>query len=295
AEQAQLPPAGEGGEGQAQVECEEQSQPVAESAEAANTPAEGAEAVKVPAVEGSDAAQPPAEGAEAIQAPGDDAGTAPPPGEGAEAAGDAADGEEKVPALVKVVHSARSVFRQRDQKEYDPFTAHLERRITKLFEALDTEGTGRVDVHELGTLIRSVGCCPSESDLQEMVTQLEEEGQPGLIRLETVMPYIIQCVEDRKYPSATAEQLLQAFEVLAEEQEGLEEIVRGPSGPAKKEKKEEDEGTIPQDKLVHILTEEGEHFSQEEVEEMLSVVSASDSARVDYTEFVKQLVVPELW
>ena len=80
-------------------------------------------------------------------------------------------------------------------------------------QALDTEETGRVDVHELGTLIRSVGCCPSETELQEMVTQLEEEGQPGFIRLQTVMPYIIQCVEDRKYPSASTEQLLQAFQV----------------------------------------------------------------------------------
>ena len=70
-----------------------------------------------------------------------------------------------------------------------------------------------MDVHELGTLIRSVGCCPSETELQEMVTQLEEEGQPGFIRLQTVMPYIIQCVEDRKYPSASTQQLLQAFQV----------------------------------------------------------------------------------
>ena len=85
--------------------------------------------------------------------------------------------------------------------------------MTLLPQALDTEQTGRVDVHELGTLIRSVGCCPSETELQEMVTQLEEEGQPGFIRLQTVMPYIIQCVEDRKYPSASTEQLLQAFQV----------------------------------------------------------------------------------
>lgn len=70
-----------------------------------------------------------------------------------------------------------------------------------------------MDVQELGTLVRSVGCCPSESDLQEMVTQLEAEGQPGLITLQTVMPHIVQCVEDRKYPSASQEQLLKAFDV----------------------------------------------------------------------------------
>lgn len=80
--------------------------------------------------------------------------------------------------------------------------------------------------------------------------------------------------------------------MLAEEKE--EEVQR--PGPQKSDKlKEEEKGTIPQDKLVHIMTEEGEHFSQEEVEEMLSVVSASETGRIDYTEFVKQLLVSELW
>ena len=44
---------------------------------------------------------------------------------------------DAVPRLLKVVQSARGVFRQRDVKEYDPFTAHLERRITKLFQVMD--------------------------------------------------------------------------------------------------------------------------------------------------------------
>ena len=60
-----------------------------------------------------------------------------PPGEGSvgePAAADQHQQEPAVPQLVKRVHSARSVFRQRDGREYDPFTAQLERRITKLFE-----------------------------------------------------------------------------------------------------------------------------------------------------------------
>ena len=90
---------------------------------------------------------------EAALAPVADSEQTQPPAETADgAAGDQPSAQqqqqqESVPQLVKVVHSARSVFRQRDFKEYDPFTAHLERRITKLFEVTGARRYSAFDIH----------------------------------------------------------------------------------------------------------------------------------------------------
>jgi len=40
--------------------------------------------------------------------------------------------------------------------------AEIEKRITDAFDIFDHESNKTVDVREIGTIVRSLGCCPSE-------------------------------------------------------------------------------------------------------------------------------------
>lgn len=55
------------------------------------------------------------------------------------------------------------------KKEADPVLADINRRIEEAFDIFDHEHNKTVDVRELGTIIRSLGCYPAENDLQDMI------------------------------------------------------------------------------------------------------------------------------
>jgi hypothetical protein len=57
--------------------------------------------------------------------------------------------------------------------------------IKKAFDLFDREGKGMVDVREMGTIVRHLGICPTEIELRDMITEVEEEGRDtGFIRFE---------------------------------------------------------------------------------------------------------------
>ena len=45
-------------------------------------------------------------------------------------------------------------------------------RIDELFDVFDEDQNKTVDVRELGTIIRSLGCYPTEAELQDMIQVL---------------------------------------------------------------------------------------------------------------------------
>lgn len=55
------------------------------------------------------------------------------------------------------------------KRESDPVLVDINRRIEEAFDIFDHENNKTVDVREIGTIIRSLGCYPSESDLRDMI------------------------------------------------------------------------------------------------------------------------------
>lgn len=180
-------------------------------------------------------------------------------------------------------------YGQHGTNEDDAFSSALRRRVQHLCEALDTAYTGYLDAAQLGALLSAVGCCPTESQLRELMARLEEqeeqEARPGQVSVRSAQPLVLQCVEDRRYRPATSEQLRQAFSTITahDEQSAMTEP-------------QEQGAVLTQARLVRLLTEEGEHFSQEEVEEMLTAIPIdARTGGVNVEEYIKMLVVSEMW
>ena len=51
---------------------------------------------------------------------------------------------------------------------------------------------------EVGTIIRSLGCYPSEAELGDMLTEVEEEEPTGFIRLEKFQPMMARVMIEKR-------------------------------------------------------------------------------------------------
>uniref|UniRef100_A0ABI7WLJ7 EF-hand domain-containing protein n=1 Tax=Felis catus TaxID=9685 RepID=A0ABI7WLJ7_FELCA len=124
---------------------------------------------------------------------------------------------------------------------------------------------------EIGTIIRSLGCCPSEGELHDLIAEVEEEEPTGYIRFEKFLPVMTEILLERRYRPIPEDILLRAFEVL---------------DPSKR-------GFLLKEELIKYMTEEGEPFSQEEMEEMLSAAIDPESNSVHYKDYIAMMVIDE--
>ncbi|KAK4873249.1 hypothetical protein RN001_015278 [Aquatica leii] len=95
-----------------------------------------------------------------------------------------------------------------------PITNELERRIAEAFEIFDHGGNKTIDIREVGTVVRALGCCPSEAEIQEILIACEDLNMPGSIHLSKFLPHVTQMLMEHRHEPASPEKLLEAFHVL---------------------------------------------------------------------------------
>ncbi|XP_046288474.1 dynein regulatory complex protein 8 isoform X2 [Marmota monax] len=100
---------------------------------------------------------------------------------------------------------------------------------------------------------------------------VEEEEPTGYIRYEKFLPVMTKVLLERRYRPIPEDVLLRAFEVLDSAKRGF----------------------LTKEELIKYMTEEGEPFSQEEMEEMLSAAIDPDSNSINYKEYIAMMVIDE--
>ncbi|XP_017274178.1 dynein regulatory complex protein 8 [Kryptolebias marmoratus] len=144
--------------------------------------------------------------------------------------------------------------------------SNIHKKIRSAFEVFDHDSNNTVDVRETGAIISSLGCFPTQADLHAFIAELEED-QSGHVHLDKFLPVMTKVLLEHKFPAVSEYRLLQAFEVLD------------------KEKK----GHLEPDELTKYMTQEGEPFTQEEMEEMLTALVDPKKNCVHYKELISQL------
>ncbi|XP_034536096.1 dynein regulatory complex protein 8 [Notolabrus celidotus] len=130
-------------------------------------------------------------------------------------------------------------------------------------EAVGSNNT--VDVREIGTIIYSLGCFPSQADIHNFIAEVEED-QTGYIHFDKFLPAMTRVLLENKFPPIPEDRVLQAFENLDKEKKGY----------------------LDSEELTNYLTQEGEIFNQREMEEML-VAFADPEKRIYYENIICQL------
>ncbi|XP_009684923.1 dynein regulatory complex protein 8 isoform X2 [Struthio camelus] len=147
---------------------------------------------------------------------------------------------------------------------FDRAVAEIEKKIIEAFEVFDHECNETVDVREIGAIVRSLGCYPTEAQLHELLAEVEEEEPTGYVHLEKFLPVMKKVLLDKRYRPIPEDVLLRAFEALDENKRGY----------------------LTKEELVKYMTEEGEPFTQEEMEAMLSAALDPETNTVRYKDYI---------
>lgn len=141
------------------------------------------------------------------------------------------------------------------------------KEIQRGFALFDKDGRGHCDVREIGTIVRALGRCPSELELRDMITEIEEEEPTGFIRFDKFERMMLRVLMEDRFPRDTEDKLLAAFRVL------------DTAG----------KGQLDAEKLRELLTTTGEKFTSEEIDDMLAFAADKETGLVHYEDYTTLL------
>ncbi|XP_012298760.2 calmodulin-like protein 3 [Aotus nancymaae] len=141
-----------------------------------------------------------------------------------------------------------------------------EEQITEFKEAFslfDKDGDGCITTRELGTVMRSLGQNPTEAELQDMMSEIDQDSN-GTVDFPEFLGMMARKMRD----TDGEEQIREAFRVFDKDGNGF----------------------VSASELRHIMTRLGEKLSDEEVDEMIRAADTDGDGQVNYEEFVRMLV-----
>ncbi|QBM88212.1 Ca2+-binding protein, EF-hand superfamily [Metschnikowia aff. pulcherrima] len=131
------------------------------------------------------------------------------------------------------------------------------------FSLFDKDSDGKITTKELGTVMRSLGQNPSESELTDMINEVDTNSD-GLIDFPEFLTMMARKMKDTDSEAEIAE----AFKVF--DRNG--------------------DGKISAAELRHVLTSIGEKLSDADVDQMIREADTNNDGEIDIQEFTQLLV-----
>ncbi|KAH3713721.1 calmodulin-A-like [Dreissena polymorpha] len=130
------------------------------------------------------------------------------------------------------------------------------------FTLFDKDADGTITTRELGTVMRSLGQNPTETELQAMINEVDADGN-GTIDFPEFLTMMAKKMKD----CDSEEEIREAFRVF--DKDG--------------------NGQISASELRHVMTKIGEKLTDEEVDEMIKEADVDGDGQVNYEEFVQMM------
>ncbi|KAG5574177.1 hypothetical protein H5410_063943 [Solanum commersonii] len=119
---------------------------------------------------------------------------------------------------------------------------------------------GCITTKEIGTVIRSLGQNPTEAELQDMINEVDADGN-GTIDF----PEFLNLMARKMKDTDSEEELKEAFRVFDKDQNGF----------------------ISAAELRHVMTNLDEKLTDEEVDDMIREADVDGDGQINYDQFVK--------
>eukprot|EP00164_Ancoracysta_twista_P000932 GFYU01001221.1.p1 GENE.GFYU01001221.1~~GFYU01001221.1.p1 ORF type:complete len:167 (-),score=37.39 GFYU01001221.1:208-708(-) len=149
----------------------------------------------------------------------------------------------------------------------DPKKLALRQKIMDAFEPFDQDSRKCCDVREVGTIIRSLNIYPSESQLREFITEIEEEEPTGYIRYEKFEMLLMRLLSEGDHQRDHSEKIVKAFKALDTDKKGY----------------------LTTEEVTEYMTTHGERFSAEEIDEMVQAAADPETGFIFYEEYAEVL------
>ena len=145
----------------------------------------------------------------------------------------------------------------------DQLTEEQIAEFKEAFSLFDKNNDGTITTKELGTVMRSLGQNPTESELQEMIREVDINND-GTIDF----PEFLSLMSKKMKDNDTEDELIEAFKVF--DKNG--------------------NGQISAAELRHVMTNLGEKLTDEEVDEMIREADIDMDGEINYEEFVQLMI-----
>merc|ERR1712206_22176 len=131
----------------------------------------------------------------------------------------------------------------------DQLTEEQIAEFKEAFSLFDKDGDGTITTKELGTVMRSLGQNPTEAELQDMINEVDADGN-GTIDFPEFLSLMARKIKDVD---------------------------------------KDGNGFISAAELRHVMTNLGEKLTDEEVDEMIREADVDGDGQINYEEFVKMM------
>ena len=145
----------------------------------------------------------------------------------------------------------------------DQLTEEQIAEFKEAFSLFDKDGDGTITTKELGTVMRSLGQNPTEAELQDMINEVDADGN-GTIDFPEFLTMMARKMKD----TDSEEEIMEAFKVFDKDGNGF----------------------ISAAELRHVMTNLGEKLTDEEVDEMIAEADVDGDGQINYEEFVKMMM-----
>ena len=145
----------------------------------------------------------------------------------------------------------------------DQLTEEQIAEFKEAFALFDKDGDGTITTKELGTVMRSLGQNPTEAELQDMINEVDVDGN-GTIDF----PEFLSLMARKMKETDTEEELMEAFRVFDRDGNGF----------------------ISAHELRHVMTNLGEKLTNEEVDERIKEADLDGDGEINYEEFVRMML-----
>ena len=145
----------------------------------------------------------------------------------------------------------------------EQFTQDQISELKEAFSLFDKDGDGSITTKELGIVMRQLGQNPTESELQDMVNEIDIDGS-GTIDFQEFLSLMARKSQDND----VEDELIEAFKVFDRDGNGL----------------------ISAAELRHVMMNLGEKLTDEEADEMIREADIDGDGHINYEEFVRMMM-----